>query len=654
MTPAEIDRADARPRWAVVSIVVLWLLFALPFVTAALGHGGIVEAGGGPWLPVVIAFPVTASLLTWARPDLGYSRLTLAVTAGLMLAMAGYALGETLDGSAAAWASTLADATNTTSVVLALGLLMLLFPDGRPTSPRWWIAVGVSCSAALTGGLAALVTGGWGGDADQAAYASPLADSFGGAGGVLTAAFYPQLMLMLVCAAVSVVLRFRTREGIERKQMQWLVVAAAYTGMIVLTSATVGSMNKNAGGFDAVFTGIGFALIPAAIAVAVLRYRLYDVDVVINRSLMIAGLALFILVVYVTTVVGIGTLLTGTGEPNLALQIGATAIVAVGFQPWRRRMRRWADRMVYGHRASPYEVLGSFASIAARTPDDDTRHRIAELLASGTGADPAVVWLRVGDRLRPVAAQPPDQLPAADVPVAGEAVSPQVPGDLVVAVEHDGQLLGALSITKGRGEVVNEQDVDLTHRLATGVALTLRTERLTAELAQRLDELSDSRARIVQAQDEARRRLERDLHDGAQQQLVALKVKLGLARTMASKVEAERTAQLLAQIGTDADDAVASLRDLARGIYPPLLEAEGLRAALGAQARKAALPVSVTGTTGRHPRDVEVAVYFCVLEALQNAAKYSEAGSVTIGPGGRRRRSCGSRSTTTATASTRR
>ncbi|MDQ3708744.1 MAG: sensor histidine kinase, partial [Actinomycetota bacterium] len=167
--------------------------------------------------------------------------------------------------------------------------------------------------------------------------------------------------------------------------------------------------------------------------------------------------------------------------------------------------------------------------------------------------------------------------------------------------------------------------------LAAQAGLVLRNVRLTAELYQRLDDLRASRQRLVAAQDTERRRLERDLHDGAQQQLVALKVKLALAKTLATREHATKAAQVLGRLAGDADDAITTLRDLARGIYPPLLADQGLAVALQAQARKAPLPVTVHADgIGRYPQDTEAAVYFCCLEALQNTAKYASAAHATI------------------------
>ncbi|MFN2452535.1 MAG: histidine kinase, partial [Candidatus Dormibacteria bacterium] len=194
-----------------------------------------------------------------------------------------------------------------------------------------------------------------------------------------------------------------------------------------------------------------------------------------------------------------------------------------------------------------------------------------------------------------------------------------------VAVRHQGELLGALSVRKRSGELLTPIEEKLLDDLAHQAGLVLRNVGLTADLQARLADLRASRQRLVAAQDEERRRLERNLHDGAQQHLVAIKVKLGLAELFAVKDPA-RTAGLLEQLKGDTDETLQTLRDLARGIYPPLLAEQGLVVALEAQARKATLPVHIEASgVGRYPQELEAAVYFCCLEALQNVQKYAGA-----------------------------
>jgi signal transduction histidine kinase len=216
------------------------------------------------------------------------------------------------------------------------------------------------------------------------------------------------------------------------------------------------------------------------------------------------------------------------------------------------------------------------------------------------------------------------------VPLAGDTV-PEIPeATRVVEVRHQGELLGALTVTKRQGESLTPVEEKLLDDLASQAGLVLKNVGLTAELLQRLEDLRASRQRLVAAQDEERRRLERNLHDGAQQNLVALKVKLGLAEAFAEKDPA-RAKQLVGELKSDADEALETLRDLARGIYPPLLADKGLAAALESQARKAAVPVEIQAEgIGRYPQDIEAAVYFCVLEALQNVQKYAGAQSAEV------------------------
>ncbi len=200
----------------------------------------------------------------------------------------------------------------------------------------------------------------------------------------------------------------------------------------------------------------------------------------------------------------------------------------------------------------------------------------------------------------------------------------------VVEVRHQGELLGALAVTKRSGETLTPVEENLLSHLAGQAGLVLRNVGLTANLQARLDELRASRQRLVTAQDEERRRLERNLHDGAQQYLVAIKVKLGLVEMLVTRDPA-RAKETVAQLKADADEALETLRDLARGIYPPLLADRGLQVALESQARKSTIPLTVEAAgLERYSQDIEAAVYFCVLEALQNVQKYAHASCAVV------------------------
>ncbi|MBV9101800.1 MAG: sensor histidine kinase [Candidatus Dormibacteraeota bacterium] len=378
--------------------------------------------------------------------------------------------------------------------------------------------------------------------------------------------------------------------------------------------------------------GLGYGiLLPVSIGVAVFKYRLYDFDIIINRALVYGALAVVITAVYVGIAVGFGALVGSGGKPNLGLSILATAIVSVGFQPLRARLQRVANRLVYGKRATPYEVLSAFSSrVSEAYAGHELLQRMATLLGEATGADAAEVWLRTGDHLRRDAVYPLSAAPRDVVALNGSAVLHIEGAAVVVPVQHNEELLGALTVTKRRSEELSVVERKLVDDLAHQAGLVLRNVGLTAELEARLEDLRASRQRLVTAQDDERRRLERNLHDGAQQHLVALKVKLGLAGMTARK-DPEKASAAIEQLQADADEALETLRDLARGIYPPLLADKGLPAALQAQARKATLPVSIDADgVGRYPQDVEAAMYFCCLEALQNVQKYAKASQVVI------------------------
>jgi signal transduction histidine kinase len=325
-------------------------------------------------------------------------------------------------------------------------------------------------------------------------------------------------------------------------------------------------------------------------------------------------LAVFITLVYVGLVAGVGTLVGNTRSPLLAAI--AAAVIAVAFQPIRQRAARLANRIVYGKRATPYEVLSDFAErMAGAYAVEDVLPRTARMLAEGTGAIRSDVWLLVGSELQAAGSWPATGVKR--IPLIGNG-SIEVPGAAAVPVRYQGEVLGALSVQKAPGDPITSAERKLLDDVASQAGLVLRNARL-------IGELRDSRQRIVSAQDAAARRLERNLHDGAQQQLVALAVKARLADSLVGRDEA-KTHDVLSQIQTEAQDALDTLRDLARGIYPPILADRGLAAALEAQAKRSPVPVSVqAGGISRYRPETEAAVYFSVLEALQNVAKYSGA-----------------------------
>jgi signal transduction histidine kinase len=346
--------------------------------------------------------------------------------------------------------------------------------------------------------------------------------------------------------------------------------------------------------------------------VAVLRYRLWDLDFIVRKTAIYSIVAVGLVAVYVVLL----------GLAGVA-SIPTILFVVLTFNPVQRQIRRLADRIVYGGRASPYEVLSEFSERVGETYSaDDVLPRMTELLRASTGAKSVRAWLGSGDSMRQAAVAPPDTERLPDValrdgkPAFGEDVS-------AFPVTHQGELLGAITLRVHANDPMNAEKGRLAQDMASQAGLALRNVRL-------VDELRASRRRIVTAQDARAKQLERNIHDGVQQQLVALAVQLKLLQQQIER-DPRAAEEAAGALQTSATTALEDLRDLARGIYPPLLADKGLPAALEAQALRAPVATTVEADgVGRYPQDVEAAVYFCTLEAMNNVAKYAEATHVGI------------------------
>ena len=492
---------------------------------------------------------------------------------------------------------------------LALGVMLtflpLLFPDGRLISARWkpvlWLA-GLEIALAVMG-----------------SWMSDLVPGLKGVGDALQQFSGVTLLLTVIVAVASLVVRYRGAGPQQRLQLKWFIAAITLVGLLAAVQSVMAVLETQLPLNDLIVSIVLLA-IPASMAIAVFKYRLYEIDLVINRALVYGALALFITVVYVGVVVGIGALARSRGQFNLALSILATALVAVAFQPVRQWVERWANQLVYGNRSTPYEALTELSHrIAGAYADEEVLPRLSRVLAEGTGATIVTVWIYgAGD---PIAvATWPEAAPPLRAGVA----------DRVAQVRHEGELLGELALSKRPGEAFTPVEEALVSDLAAQAGQVLRNVRLTAELQARLGEIAAqaaelraSRQRIVAAQDAERRHLERNIHDGAQQHLVALAVKLRLAAVLAKK-DPEKARRSIQELEGQTSAALKTLGDLAQGIYPPILREHGLVAALGAHASVTAFGV------GRYDPEAEAAVYFCCLEALQNAAKHARATNVRI------------------------
>jgi signal transduction histidine kinase len=526
------------------------------------------------------------------------------------------------------------------AATFTVGFMFLLFPTGRLPSRRWLpvAAAGFLLTGLTTAGLVVhprLVElpapGGV-----SVTFPNPLGvDNLGPVlrtvlVGTLNG-FSLAFVAFLAATFVSLAARYRAGGRLLRQQIKWLALTAMcfVVGLLIaLLGAAAGLPWLTTAAYTAVQI-IALLGIPAAMTIAILKHRLYDIDVVISRAVVYGLLSAAFTAIYAGIVLGIGTFVGRRGGP--VLTIAAAVTIALLFQPLRRRAQLFANRLVYGKRATPYQALSDFAGDMAGQLDlTEAVDKMVTVLAGATGADRAEAWIRVGTQLRPAAIWPHGSPPPTAVALGPDGGLPAFEGaSRAVAVQHGGELLGALSLQKPKNEPLTSTEDELLRHLASQAGLVLRNAALTAELQATIDDLRASRRRLVQAQDTERQRIERNLHDGAQQQLIALTVQLSLLEE--APADPGEVRQLAGRLRAGLHAALDDLRALARGIYPPLLADQGLAAALRAQAGKAPLPVGIEADgIGRYPREAEAAAYFCILEALQNVAKYARARRATV------------------------
>jgi signal transduction histidine kinase len=528
-----------------------------------------------------------------------------------------------------------------------LPLFFLLFPDGRLPSRRWRVVAWLAIAVAGLQTIVAILTPGpiiGSNQGGQYVYRLVMNPTGVSAWGSLLKTSELALRLALPVVAIAslsaLVLRFVRSTGEVRQQLKWL----AYAGAVLVASVTPTLFGTDlAANVSWVIFIVALTLgLPGAATVAILKYRLYDIDPIINKSLVFAILAVFITAVYVGIVVGVGTLLGAAGQSSLTLSILATAVVAVAFQPVRDRVQRFANRLVYGKRATPYEVLSQFSDrVAGAYSSEDVLPRMARVLGEATGASRADVWIRLEDEIVPAASWPAaNGHTSAPLKIEGQLL-PRVPGvSRMVPVRHQGELLGALSINKRAGEALTPVEEKLLTDLAAQAGLVMRNVRLTVELQERLREssaraaeLRAARQRLVAAGNVARSQLERNIQAATEPRLLSIAGRIAGARQLMQS-DAAVAATVLNRLTAEANETLELLRDLARGIYPPLLIDKGPVAALQAYLKKARVPVQLDTdrefATNRFDEQVEGAVYFCCVEALQNVAQHAGAASTIV------------------------
>ena len=361
-----------------------------------------------------------------------------------------------------------------------------------------------------------------------------------------------------------------------------------------------------------------FVVIPLALFLGILRYRLWDIDLVVRRTIVYGALAGFIGAVYVGIVVGLGR----TVGARTGLSIAATVLVAVAFDPLRTRLQAFANRLVYGERAAPYDVMANLSHrLAGMRAVTDMLPAVAEEIARAVSAERvrASLLLPSGDRV------------SATYPPGGDESAPY---ERTLTLMHQGEEVGELALAKRPGDSLRAAENRLLRAIGSQVALAMHSLRLAEKLRGRLadlertaEQLDASRRRIVDAQDGERIRLEREIHDRVESRLVAI-----AATVEDAGLTEARTVDLLNDAAAEANEVQETLRELARGIFPPLLSDKGVVSALESIARRVDAPVAVraVGTRERFDTHAEAAVYFCCVEAIRSAAKRAGRSPITV------------------------
>ncbi|MGH9248297.1 MAG: histidine kinase [Acidimicrobiales bacterium] len=478
-----------------------------------------------------------------------------------------------------------------------IALIFHLTPDGRPLSRRWAV---LAWATVVSGFVAVLATWLSDGPLDPPVESirNPMAISgidnvmeyVGGIADIATA-------IGVLVGAVSLIARYRRAKGLERRQLLWMAPAAIFVPALVAASFVASYLNNDA--VLNIVAGSFVVLLPLAAALAITRYHLYDIDRILSRALTYVLVTAVLAATYVVVVLAVGAAFGGSQLSAVVATLAAVSIAG----PAYRKLQEVVDRRFNRRRFEAVQVIRRYVRDPSPdvTPEEVLRQAVADpTLRVSYWVDGRGEWVTGDGR--------PAEPGATDVELRG----------------HDRPIAR-----------VGFEGADTSRELVEAAVVEARPELdnagLRAAVALQLVEVRESRARIVSAADASRRQIERDLHDGAQQHLVALAVKLGLARKLAASDPAA-VDSLLAQLRDDVQEALTRVRELAHGIYPPLLRDHGLGEALRNAAGRATLPTTAeVGTERRFGAEVEAAVYFCCLEAMQNAGKHAgDRAEVTV------------------------
>ena len=633
--------AAAPPRGAAVGHLMTGLV--LPLVTAAVALAGLrVHVPGG--LSVLDGVAV-GLVLVWALAGAFCARAPDRVPqwplAGGTLAAAVALTAGRLASQPSAGQHQPARAAATLAAALVIAVtchFLLALPDGRLGGRARRAGAAVAYLVALGTGLAFALAG---------RPLPPLVTALG-------------LTAVAACAPPAVRFRYLRATARDRERLQWLAIGVVVAADAALVTVVLHLLVGWPTAVAAVAAGVT-VVIPLSLVAGGLPRLAPSGGRLLVHVLWVAGFSLVVAAVYVVIVLGLGRGPADAGDREiLGLSMLAAAVAAAGYLPARDRLLASATRFVYGAREAPDEVLRTFGSRMTRAVAmDELLLQLAESLRKTMGLTRAEVYTGGGEVLEravsvPDAGRRTILLTERERPVVTRArvsgnawASIWLPALLdgrersqlrVAPISHGGELLGLIVVERpAEAGAFSEEDDRVLTELARQAGLAFHNVQLDAalqttldELRKQADELRESRARIVATADAERRRVERDLHDGAQQHLVALAVNLRLTRDIIADDPTGGT-EMLDQMAEDVQVTIRELRELAHGIYPPLLADAGLPEALRAAAARCTIPVAVSADgIGRYSQGVETAIYFCCLEALQNAAKHAPEASAQV------------------------
>jgi signal transduction histidine kinase len=546
------------------------------------------------------------------RNPIGWLFLVGQLGTGVGLVAQAYAFRVLRDGAlgpplAGQLATVVASALGASWALSILAAVFLLFPDGSLPSRRWrpvlW-ALPLPQLAILVSTVVVVPI-------DSIARAdelSPLLSTVGIVSAVVS-------VLLLLLSLVALVQRLHRARGEQRQQLRWLTTAALALGAGFVLANLAGLGGGEAGVWAVVPLFVAYAWVPVAAGVAILRYRLYDIDLVINRAVVGAAVVIFVTFGYVIAVVLLGALMGARVSGEYWVSVVATALVALAFQPLRRRVHRFGDRVVYGKRAAPYQALADLCRRLARAVSlEQVLPGVAEVSGRSIGAAHATVRLTVAGADDVVAHW--STTPACGGPAGSEYSEPVWDGS---------ERLGEITVRMLAGRPVTRTDKILLTDIATQAGLGMCNARLAAQLRTQVHQagvqtqaLEASRLRLLAAQESQRQRLLRAVGTEVLPHLTRLRMRLTQAAAASDRAV---TRGLLDDAAKTTNRALEALRDVARGVFPPLLARKGLAAALRLYATRSdgrvVLTVSEPVQTTRLSAHVESVVYFCAVETVR-------------------------------------